>query len=64
MNETVVGALRRLADNIEKGRYKGWKAHLEMLRPEVECHPMDVPLDNLRHFRAGDEVTATLVLTR
>ena len=62
----VIDALRRLADDIETGQYKEWTALLTMERPERELNPMDgeCPLDNLRHFRLGDEITATLVLTR
>ncbi len=62
----VVSYLRRLADYVETGRYKDWEARLTLSQPEHELNAMrgECELDAFRHYRAGDEITATLVLRR
>ena len=64
-NHDVAQALRQLADDVEAGTYKDWIARLTMSRSPVELDPMagECDLDGLRHFRAGDVVDVTLVLT-
>ena len=64
-NLDVAQALRRLADDVETGQYKNWIAQLNMSRSPVELNPMagECELDGLRHFRPGDVVDVTLVLT-
>lgn len=64
-NRDVAQALRRLAEDVETGKYKDWITQLNMLRSPVELDPMagECDLDGLRHFRAGDVVDVTLVLT-
>ena len=65
-NLDVAQALRRLADDVEVGQYENWIAQLNVSRSPVELSPMagECELDNLRHFRAGDVVDVTLVLTK
>ncbi len=64
-NRDVAQALRRLAEDVESGRYKNWITQLQMSRSPVELNPMagECDMDGFRHFRAGDVVDVTLVLT-
>lgn len=64
MNERIIEELRRLADGMESGARSGWVGELTMSCPPVELDPMagECKLDGLRHLRAGNEFTATLVL--
>jgi hypothetical protein len=64
-NQDVAQALRQLADNVEVGMYKDWIVQLNMSRSPVELDSMigECDIDRLRHFRAGDVVNVTLVLT-
>lgn len=65
MNNQVIGMLRRIADNLETGRWRNWSAQVTMEQPEVELNPMagECPLDALRHFQPGNEITVTVTLT-
>ena len=65
MNNQVVRMLRRTADDLEKGRWRDWSAQMAMEQPEIELNPIaaECPLDALRHFRAGDEITVVVTLT-
>ena len=65
MQNGVTAKLRQLADDLETGKYKDWVGNMTLSRPEVELDPMsgECELDNLRHFRVGDEITVVLVLT-
>ena len=62
VNNRVGNALRRLADDVETGRWKGWTANMVMSRPEVERDPLDEECRGFRYFRTGDEVTVLLTL--
>jgi hypothetical protein len=64
-NHDVARALRQLADDVEVGMYKDWIARLNMSRSPVELDPMagECDIDGFRHFRAGDELEVTLILT-
>ena len=64
-NHDVARILHRLADDMEMGTYKNWIARLNMSRSPVELNPMagECDIDGFRHFRAGDELDVTLILT-
>ena len=62
--QSVIGTLRRLADDLETGQWREWSANMTMSRPGLELDAMrgECDLDGFRHFRPGDEVTVTLVI--
>ena len=64
-NRPVIETLRGLADSLETGCWREWTAEMVQTRPTVELDPTagECEHDGLRHFRSGDEVTVTLVLT-
>ena len=64
-NKPVIDTLRQLADSLETGSWRDWTAEMTQSRPGVELDPMagECELDGVRHFRSGDEVTVTVVLT-
>jgi len=67
MNDQIVASLRKLADDMESGRFKGWRAELEMSWPEGRpLNPLlgECPMDTIRHFSPGDLVSLSVELRR